>query len=124
MFVAVTLCKTRSTSGKIFSIYLPVEEKGTTEDEMVGWHHLLNGHDFEQTLGDSEGQGSPACCRSQGHQESDTTKGLNKKNQWRMGLVGRKLILETGDEVQAKWQLTRRNWRWKKHICLCHQFKS
>ena len=73
VFVAVTLCKTRSTSGKIFSIYLPVEEKGTTEDEMVGRHHLLNGHEFEQTLGDSEGQGSPACCSSQGHQESDTT---------------------------------------------------
>jgi len=38
------------------------EEKGTTEDEMVGWHHQLNGHEFEQTLGDSEGQGSLVCC--------------------------------------------------------------
>ena len=38
------------------------EEKGATEDEMVGWHHRLNGHEFEQTLGDSEGQGSLACC--------------------------------------------------------------
>ena len=37
------------------------EEKGMTEDEMVGWHHQLNGHEFEQTLGDSEGQGSLAC---------------------------------------------------------------
>ena len=37
------------------------EEKGTTEDEMVGWHHRLNGHDFEQALGDG-GQGSLACC--------------------------------------------------------------
>ena len=35
-----------------------------TEDEMVGWHHILNGHEFEQTLGDSEGQGSLACCSS------------------------------------------------------------
>ena len=34
------------------------EEKGTTEDEMIGWHHLLNGHEFEQTLADGEGQGS------------------------------------------------------------------
>ena len=34
-----------------------------TEDEMVGWHHQLNGHKFEQTLGDDEGQGSLACCR-------------------------------------------------------------
>ena len=38
------------------------EEKGLTEDEMVGWHHQLSGHEFEQTLRDSEGQGSPACC--------------------------------------------------------------
>ena len=38
------------------------EEKGTAEEEMVGWHHRLNGHEFERTLGDSEGQGSPACC--------------------------------------------------------------
>ena len=36
--------------------------KGTTEDEMVGWHHRLSGHEFEQTLGDSEGLGSLACC--------------------------------------------------------------
>ena len=38
------------------------EEKGRTEDEMVGWHHQLDGHDFEQTLGDGEGQGSVVCC--------------------------------------------------------------
>ena len=40
------------------------EEKGSTEDEMVGWHHRLNGHEFWQTSGDSEGQGSRACCCS------------------------------------------------------------
>ena len=49
------------------------EEKGVTEDEMVGWHHWLNGRDFEQTPGDSEGQGSLACCSSRGHKESDMT---------------------------------------------------
>ena len=53
------------------------EEKGTTEDEMVGWHHRLNGHEFEQALGDDEGQGSLACCSPWGHKESDTTKRLN-----------------------------------------------
>ena len=37
-------------------------EGGATEDEMAGWHHRLNGHEFEQTLGDGEGQGSLACC--------------------------------------------------------------
>ena len=40
-----------------------------TEDEMVGWHYRLNGHESEQTLGDSEGQGSLACCRPWGHKE-------------------------------------------------------
>ena len=45
------------------------EEKGATEGEMVGGHHQLNGHESEQTLGDSEGQGSLACCRPWGHKE-------------------------------------------------------
>ena len=44
------------------------EEKGATDDEMVGWHHQTNGHEFEQTQGDSEGQGSLACCNSTGLQ--------------------------------------------------------
>ena len=43
------------------------EEKGTTEDEMVGWHHQLNGHEFEQTPGPGEGQGGLACCSPWGH---------------------------------------------------------
>ena len=47
-----------------------------TEDEMVGWHHRFNGHEFEQTQGDSEGQGSLACCSPWGHKESDTTEKL------------------------------------------------
>ena len=45
---------------------------GQTENDMVGWHHQLNGHEFEQTLGDSEGQGSLACCSPWGHKEPDT----------------------------------------------------
>ena len=53
------------------------EEKGTTEDEMVGWHHWFNGHEFEQTLGVGDGQGSLACCSPWGHKESDTTEWLN-----------------------------------------------
>ena len=52
------------------------EEKGMTEDEMVGWHHRLNGHKFEQTLGDGEGQGGPGCCSPRGRKESDTTERL------------------------------------------------
>ena len=54
------------------------EEKGATEDEMVGWHHWLNGHEFEQTLGDGEGQGSLVCCSPWGRKESDMTEWLNK----------------------------------------------
>ena len=45
-------------------------EKRVTEDEMVGWHHRLNGHEFKQSPEDSEGQGSLACCSSCGHEES------------------------------------------------------
>ena len=57
------------------------EEKGTTEDEMVGRHHQLNGHEFEQTLGDTEGQGSLACCNPWGHKESDMTEWLNNNKE-------------------------------------------
>ena len=51
--------------------------RGVTEDEMVGWHHQLNGHTFEQTLGYSEGQGSLMCCSPQGGKELDMTEQLN-----------------------------------------------
>ena len=46
--------------------------KGRTQDEMVGWHHQLNGQEFDQTLGDGEGQGSLVCCSPWGRKESDT----------------------------------------------------
>ena len=46
------------------------EEKGPTEDDMVGWHHQLNEHEFEQATGDSEGQESLACCSLLSYQES------------------------------------------------------
>ena len=56
------------------------EEKGTTEDKMVGWHRWINGHEFEQTLGDSEGQGSLACCSPWGRKELNTTEWLSSNN--------------------------------------------
>ena len=60
------------------SVYLTIwEEKGTTEDEMAGWHHRLDGREFEWTLGDGDGQGGLACCNSWGRKESDTTERLN-----------------------------------------------
>ena len=48
--------------------------KGVTEDEMVGWHHCLNGHEFEQILRDGEGQGSLACCSPWGQKDLNTTE--------------------------------------------------
>ena len=53
------------------------EEKGMTEDEMVGWHHRLNGHRLEWTPGVGDGQGGLACCGLSGCKESDTTERLN-----------------------------------------------
>ena len=53
------------------------EEKGMTEDEMVGWHHWLDGHEFEQAPGVGKGQGSLACCSAWGCKELDTTEQLN-----------------------------------------------
>ena len=50
------------------------------EDAMAGWHHQLNGHEFEQTPGESERQGSLACCSLCAHKESDTTERLNSSN--------------------------------------------
>ena len=51
-----------------------LEEKGMTENEMVGWHHGLNGYEFEQAPGVGDGQGSLACCSPWGHKESDATE--------------------------------------------------
>ena len=51
-----------------------------TEDEMVEWHHQLDGHEFEQALGGDDGQGSLACCSLWGCKESDTSKQLNINN--------------------------------------------
>ena len=67
------------------------EEKGTTEDEMAGWHHWLDGRESEWTPGVGDGQGVLACCNLWGRKESDTTEWLNwtelnyvasKKTQW------------------------------------------
>ena len=53
------------------------EEKGTREDELAGWHHWLDGHEFEWTPGDDDGQGGLACCDSWVREELDTTEPLN-----------------------------------------------
>ena len=82
------------------------EEKGTTEDEMAGWHHRLDGHEFEWSPGDCDGQGGLACCNSWGRKESDTTERLNWTEQ--QGLAHIMLIelqdLEKCDRLEnSKW---------------------
>ena len=62
-------------------MHVRLEEKGMTEHEMVGWHHQLNGHEFEQTPGNGEGQGNLACCGPWGHKESDMTVQLNNNKE-------------------------------------------
>ena len=73
------------------------EEKGMTEDEMVGWYHRLNGDEFEQTLGVGDGQESLACCSPWGHKESDTTERLN----WTEPLSGQGEAVITGIPKKA-----------------------
>ena len=58
------------------------QEKGMTEDEMVGWHRWVNGRKFEQAPGVGDGQGSLTCCCPWGHKESDTTEWLNWTDNW------------------------------------------
>ena len=62
------------------------EKKGTAEDEMVGWHHRLNGQEFEEAPGVGDGQGSLACCSPWGHKESDTAEQLNWTEKWTLGI--------------------------------------
>ena len=73
------------------------QQKRVMEDEMVGWHHQPNEHEFEPTSEDSEGQGSLVCCSPQGRQESDTSERLNKK--------GRKIVrLKESQLIPSKIQ--------------------
>ena len=71
------------------------EEQETTEDEMAGWHHRLDGHEFERTPGVGDGQRGLACCDSWGRKESDTTEWLN----WTENRYTKEL-----GEIVAQWQ--------------------
>ena len=76
------------------------EEKGTKEDEMVGWHHRHKGHGFEQTLGDGEGKGSLACCSPWGRKELDMTEWLNNTISLCLSDKVIKHLVELGSEAQ------------------------
>ena len=69
------------------------EEKGTTEDEMVGWHHRLNGHEFEQAPGVDDGQGGLTCCSQWSCKELDTTERLNWTVAWEQDRKNTKELL-------------------------------
>ena len=85
------------------------EEKGTTEDEMAGWHHRLDGHEFEWTPGVGDGKGGLACCNSWGYQESDTTEWLNwtELNEKR---TYRQVIKRMKEQVWASKLLYKEDW--------------
>ena len=68
------------------------EEKGARENEMIGWHHRLNGREFGQALGVGDGQGGLACCDSWGRKESDTTERLNW-TEWSLALLDLELAV-------------------------------
>ena len=73
------------------------QKKGTREDEVVGWHHWLDGHQFEQVLGVGDGQGSLVCCSPWGRKESDTTEWLNWTDELTIllpGIYPKKIIIQ------------------------------
>ena len=82
------------------------EEKGTAEDEMAGWHHGLNGHESEWTLGDGDGQGGLACRDSWGRKESDTTERLNWTELRYMQICGSLNIIWHYLSPRLGWTLT------------------
>ena len=73
IFILATWCKRLTHCKRPWCWERLKEEKGMTEGEMVGWHHQLNGHEFEQAPGVGDGQGSLACCSPWGCKESDMT---------------------------------------------------
>ena len=84
------------------------EEKGTTEDEMAGWHHRLNGCEFGWTLGVGDGQGSLVCCNSWDHKESDMTERLNW-TELMQGWLNIKKIIHWNNSFNPPHQLLKKN---------------
>ena len=82
------------------------EEKGTTEDEMVGWHHQIDGHGFGWTPGVGDGQGALACWGSWGRQESDTTERLNWTERPHLQIESHSEVLGDGTSACEFWEDT------------------
>ena len=92
------------------------EEKGMTEDEMVGWPHWLNGHEFKQTPGDGEGQGSLVCCSPRGGKESDMTEWLNNNK----GSCHFFSPSDNGHLWSLSWGNTQVTWEQRSALTCCH----
>ena len=96
------------------------EEKGMTEDEMAGWHHQLDGHEFEWTPGVGDGQGGLACCNSWGRKESDTTEQLNWTEPWTRGRraphsgprPSEKIVIKLKNRQEYYWKMLLIPRRW------------
>ena len=96
------------------------EEKGIADDEMLGWHHWLNGHEFEQALGDGEGQGSQVSCSPWGHKESNMTERLSiKRVTWMTKLSWNTFLVPSRSQGNAgpSWPKPR---CYPGHHALCH----
>ena len=88
------------------------EDKGTTEDEIVGWHQPLSGHEFEQTPRDSEGWRSLVCCCPTGRKRSDTTEWLNNNNSFKSLVgVGLEVVLSVNCQLTGKDPHAGEDWR-------------
>ena len=91
------------------------EEKGTTEDEMVGWHHWLDGLEFEQAQGVGDKQGSLVCCSPWGHKESDMTERLNWVHwlleNWKLSIQGTAFVSDFFNK-KKEWRDHNFIWPW------------
>ena len=96
------------------------EEKEMTEDEMAGWHHRLDGHEFEQVLRVGDGHGSLACCSPWGLKQSDTTEWLNNKKSPEMDRRAERLWLKSFSEMTGFYTCLAVNY----HVIIpsCHLF--
>ena len=92
------------------------EEKGKTEDEMVGWHHRLDGREFEWTLEVGDGQGGLACCVSWGRKELDMTERLN----WTEVNISHLILLKFRTSTTLKGAVILRGWSYKDWLSLGH----
>ena len=81
------------------------KEKGAAEDEMVREHHWLDGHEFKQTLGVGDGQGSLACCSPWGHKESDMTEPLKELNWTEAGITSHTRLHFGGMVVRRSYEI-------------------